>query len=50
MNMFAAGATMEVNISHRSRQEILATLDLAQPTLFQNAVNELMLLMKMVGV
>nr|XP_027096920.1 regulator of G-protein signaling 1-like [Coffea arabica] len=42
-----SGATMEVNISHRSRQEILATLDLAQPTLFQNAVNELMLLMKM---
>ncbi|KAL3501072.1 hypothetical protein ACH5RR_035521 [Cinchona calisaya] len=42
-----AGATMEVNISHRSKQEILATLDLAQPTLFENALNELMLLMKM---
>ncbi|OVA17600.1 Regulator of G protein signaling [Macleaya cordata] len=42
-----AGATMEVNISHRTRQEILDTLDLAQPGLFNNAVNELMHLMKM---
>ncbi|KAK2972196.1 hypothetical protein RJ640_030741 [Escallonia rubra] len=41
-----AGATMEVNISHRSRQEILSTLDLAHPDLFKNALNELMRLMK----
>ncbi|KAM7484139.1 hypothetical protein LguiA_000148 [Lonicera macranthoides] len=41
------GAVMEVNISHRSRQEILTTLDLAQPDLFNNALNELMQLMKM---
>lgn len=39
---------MEVNISHRSRQEILNTADLAHPTLFSNALNELMQLMKMV--
>ncbi|KAL2519644.1 Regulator of G-protein signaling 1 [Abeliophyllum distichum] len=43
----APGATMEVNISHRCRQEILSTLDLAHPDLFKNAVNELMQLMKM---
>ncbi|KAA8529684.1 hypothetical protein F0562_034216 [Nyssa sinensis] len=42
-----AGATMEVNISHRSRQEILTTLDLAHPDLFKNALNELVQLMKM---
>ncbi|KAL0372322.1 UNVERIFIED_CONTAM: Regulator of G-protein signaling 1 [Sesamum calycinum] len=41
------GATMEVNISHRCRQEILSTLDLAHPNLFKNALNELMQLMKM---
>ncbi|KAK2999517.1 hypothetical protein RJ639_023283 [Escallonia herrerae] len=41
-----AGATMEVNISHRSRQEILSTIDLAHPDLFKNALNELMHLMK----
>lgn len=40
---------MEVNICHRSRQEILTTLDLARPDLFNNALNELMQLMKMVG-
>ncbi|KAJ9709645.1 hypothetical protein PVL29_001233 [Vitis rotundifolia] len=44
-----AGATMEVNISHRNRQEILATPDLAHPDLFHNALNELLQLMKMVG-
>lgn len=43
------GSTMEVNISHRSRQEILSTADLAQPDLFRNAQNELVQLMKMVG-
>ncbi|KAL6983812.1 G-protein signaling regulator protein [Sarracenia purpurea var. burkii] len=42
-----AGATMEVNISHRSRQEILTTPDLAHPDLFKNALNELVQLMKM---
>lgn len=42
-----AGATMEVNISHRSRQQILGTLDLTHPDLFKNALNEVMQLMKM---
>ncbi|KAL8532824.1 hypothetical protein ACS0TY_009148 [Phlomoides rotata] len=41
------GATMEVNISHHCRQEILSTLDLAHPDLFKNALNELIQLMKM---
>ncbi|KAM4109635.1 hypothetical protein ACB094_03G134100 [Castanea mollissima] len=41
-----AGAAMEVNISHRSRQEILTTADLAHPSLFNNALNEVMQLMK----
>ncbi|KAI3970352.1 hypothetical protein MKX01_023999 [Papaver californicum] len=41
-----AGATTEVNISHRTRQGILDTLDLAHPGLFSNALNELMHLMK----
>lgn len=36
---------MEVNISHRTRQEILGSLDLAHPDLFNKAVNELMQLM-----
>lgn len=40
---------MEVNISHRSRQEILTTADLAHPSLFNNALNEVMQLMKTVG-
>lgn len=40
---------MEVNISHRSRQEILTTSNLADPDLFRNALNELIQLMKMVG-
>ncbi|KAL5760025.1 hypothetical protein ACOSP7_018522 [Xanthoceras sorbifolium] len=43
-----AGASMEVNISHRTRQEILTTPDLAHPDLFNNAINELMQLLKMV--
>ena len=43
------GAVMEVNISHRIRQEILTTSDLTHPDLFTNALNELMQLMKMVG-
>ncbi|CAL5338225.1 unnamed protein product [Camellia sinensis] len=42
-----AGATMEVNISYRSRQEILSTPDLAHPDLFKTALNELVQLMKM---
>lgn len=41
------GATMEVNISHRCRQEILSTPDLTHPNLFKNALNELIQLMKM---
>ncbi|GMY26399.1 regulator of G-protein signaling 1 [Fagus crenata] len=42
-----AGAAMEVNISHRSRQEILTTADLSHPNLFNNALNEVMQLIKM---
>ncbi|KAK3223536.1 hypothetical protein Dsin_010561 [Dipteronia sinensis] len=42
-----AGASMEVNISHRTRQEILTTPDLAHPDLFNNAINELIQLLKM---
>nr|KJB50303.1 hypothetical protein B456_008G162700 [Gossypium raimondii] len=42
-----AGAAMEVNISHRIRQEILATTDLTHPDLFTNALHELTQLMKM---
>ncbi|KAM7269037.1 hypothetical protein ACFE04_024534 [Oxalis oulophora] len=41
-----AGATMEINISHRTRQEILTTSNLADFNLFNNAVNELLHLMK----
>ncbi|KAB2609859.1 regulator of G-protein signaling 1 [Pyrus ussuriensis x Pyrus communis] len=41
-----AGAAMEVNISHRSRQAILTTSNLAQPNLFHDALNELIQLMK----
>ncbi|KAJ1422660.1 RGS domain [Sesbania bispinosa] len=40
------GAAMEVNISHRSRQEILSTSNLARPALFCNALNEIIQLMK----
>ncbi|KAF2292820.1 hypothetical protein GH714_029187 [Hevea brasiliensis] len=43
------GAATEVNISHRTRQEILTTVDLAHPDLFNNAINEVLQLMKMVG-
>ncbi|KHG06765.1 Serine/threonine-protein kinase PLK4 [Gossypium arboreum] len=42
-----SGAAMEVNISHRIRQEILATTDLTHPDLFTNALHELTQLMKM---
>ncbi|KAF6157564.1 hypothetical protein GIB67_004502 [Kingdonia uniflora] len=45
-NYIVAGAMMEVNISHRTRQEILNTLDLTHPELFDNATSELMQLMK----
>ncbi|XP_021976033.2 regulator of G-protein signaling 1 [Helianthus annuus] len=41
------GAPMEVNISHKTRQEILTTVDLAHPDLFRNAVNELLQLINM---
>lgn len=44
------GATMEVNISHRCRQEILTTSNLADPKLFNNALNELIQLIKMVHI
>ncbi|XP_060214085.1 regulator of G-protein signaling 1 isoform X2 [Lycium barbarum] len=43
----AAGAPMEVNISHRIRQEILSTNDLSHTDLFKNALGELMQLMKL---
>lgn len=43
----STGAPMEVNICHRTRQEILTTLDLAHPDLFKNAVNELLQLINM---
>lgn len=39
---------MEVNISHRTRQEIVSTTDLAHSNLFNRAISELLLLMKMV--
>lgn len=41
-----AGAPMEVNISHRTRQQILNSADLAHPDLFKAAVNELLQLIK----
>ncbi|KAJ8548325.1 hypothetical protein K7X08_030794 [Anisodus acutangulus] len=43
----AAGAPMEVNISHRIRQEILSTNDLSHTDLFKNALGELLQLMKL---
>ncbi|XP_042521302.1 regulator of G-protein signaling 1-like isoform X3 [Macadamia integrifolia] len=42
-----SGAAMEVNISHRTRQEILGTSDLVHLDLFNGAINELVQLMKM---
>ncbi|KAL0657985.1 hypothetical protein Bca4012_078570 [Brassica carinata] len=42
-----AGAEMEVNLSHKTRQEILTTQDLTHPDLFKNALNEVMQLIKM---
>lgn len=42
------GAPMEINISYRCRQDILTTSNLAHPDLFNNALNELLQLMKMV--
>ncbi|XP_020527667.1 regulator of G-protein signaling 1 isoform X1 [Amborella trichopoda] len=41
------GSAMEVNISHKTRQEILGTTDLAHPDLFNHAISELMQLIKM---
>ncbi|CAN6362872.1 unnamed protein product [Urochloa humidicola] len=41
-----AGAEMEINISHRTRQEILGTLDLTHPNLFNSAVGEILQLIK----
>lgn len=40
---------MEVNLSHKTRQEILTTQDLTHPNLFKNALNEVMQLIKMVN-
>ncbi|MQM11990.1 hypothetical protein Taro_044900 [Colocasia esculenta] len=40
------GSEMEVNISHRTRQQILDTQDLADPDLFNHALIELVQLMK----
>ncbi|XP_072148252.1 regulator of G-protein signaling 1 isoform X2 [Setaria viridis] len=42
-----AGAEMEINISHRTRQEILGTPDLTHPNLFDSAVSEILQLIKM---
>ncbi|KAK6930904.1 RGS domain [Dillenia turbinata] len=42
-----AGAPMEVNISHQTRQGILCTTDLAHPNLFKDAMHELLQLMTM---
>ncbi|KAJ4877926.1 Regulator of G-protein signaling 1 [Raphanus sativus] len=42
-----AGAEMEVNVSHKTRQEILTTQDLTHTDLFKNALNEVMHLIKM---
>ncbi|XP_013608784.1 PREDICTED: regulator of G-protein signaling 1-like isoform X2 [Brassica oleracea var. oleracea] len=42
-----AGAEMEVNVSHKTRQEILTTQDLTHLDLFKNALNEVMQLIKM---
>ena len=39
---------MEVNVSHKTRQEILTTQDLTHLDLFKNALNEVMQLIKMV--
>ncbi|KAH7681517.1 Regulator of G-protein signaling RGS protein [Dioscorea alata] len=41
-----SGAEMEVNISHKTRQEILNTLDIAHTDLFNHAINEIIHLMK----
>uniref|UniRef100_A0A2P2JPF4 Uncharacterized protein MANES_13G018700 n=1 Tax=Rhizophora mucronata TaxID=61149 RepID=A0A2P2JPF4_RHIMU len=41
-----AGSPMELNISYRTRQEILTTTNLAHPDLFHNVINEVMQLMK----
>lgn len=40
---------MEINISYRSKQEILSTSDLARADLFHNALNEIVQLMKTVS-
>ncbi|XP_074274350.1 regulator of G-protein signaling 1 [Silene latifolia] len=40
------GAPMEVNISHRCREQILNTIDLSHPNLFKSAVIELLHLMR----
>jgi hypothetical protein len=43
------GAAMEINISHRSRQEILSTSNLARADLFHNPLNEIVQYMKTVS-
>ncbi|WZZ74020.1 hypothetical protein YC2023_085390 [Brassica napus] len=45
--VYEHGAEMEVNLSHKTRQEILTTQDLTHPDLFKNALNEVMQLIKM---
>jgi len=40
---------MELNISHRSKQEILSTSSLTRPDLFHNALNEIIQRMKTVS-
>lgn len=42
------GAKLEVNISHRCRQDILTTPNLAHQDLFKSAQNEVLQLMKTV--
>jgi hypothetical protein len=43
------GAAMEINISHRSRQEILSTSNLARADFFHNPLNEIVQYMKTVS-
>lgn len=48
-NRQISGAPMEVNISHRTRQQILNSADLAHPNLFKIAIYELLQLIKTVS-
>ena len=49
MNYKISGAPMEVNISHRTRQQILNSADLAHRNLFKTAIYELLQLIKTVS-